>query len=366
MKSIAFFFLFVATASAQQSDYSVPKFSSGGNAFPQQGNEIIRPDSGGYLTEMNVMPLLDSGEVVLRREFSSSDYRLYKGKFSPEAFNESGNLFIFQPSESLSILDAIKMKWYKEKVKNPNDDEANVYFDNKKIYVRFFSRLFYNMKDTWRTISANNIKTGSLNIMSEPGGALIFLDGKGLGLKTPNKISEVEEGEHLISLEKDGYQQGKQSVIVLAQKSNDVHITLSPLVSNNMRTIISGNPAPEPIHVELKGKRVEMYSLCGGKQCLVDNDVKRKAFGEIICKDREAAEYYKRYLRNANPFSNFLLLGIGLGVGAIGGAMNEEAVINIGSLTLATDLVLTIVKRVRAKRAIKNAIAVFNSNTNCQ
>lgn len=157
MKINLFIFVFVAITSAQQSEYEIPGFSACGRTFPQQGNEIIIPDSGENLTEVTSMPQLSAGEFVLRRRFSATEYHLYKGRFSSGAFSESSNLFIFQRPDNISLDEVVGMKWYKEKTGNPDLDEADIYFDNKKIYIRFFSRLFYNDGTSWKIIDAINL-----------------------------------------------------------------------------------------------------------------------------------------------------------------------------------------------------------------
>jgi hypothetical protein len=214
MKSSLLFLTLVAIITAQQTEYNIPGFSSGGRAFPQQGNEIILPDSGENLTEITALPQLSGGEVVLRRRFDATEYRLYKGRFSPGAFNESNNLYIFQRPEMITINDAAEMKWYKEKTGNPDLDEADIYFDSKKMYISFLPRLFYNDGTSWKSIDAINLSgdkkksrpMGDIQITSTPAHAEIFIDGKSTGVFTPNYITDLFEGMHKVTLQLKNHQ----------------------------------------------------------------------------------------------------------------------------------------------------------------
>jgi len=54
--------------------------------------------------------------------------------------------------------------------------------------------------------------TAFLSVNTEPGGALILIDGKSVSDKSPTVIANVAAGEHLIALKKDGYVDQEQRI----------------------------------------------------------------------------------------------------------------------------------------------------------
>ncbi len=66
---------------------------------------------------------------------------------------------------------------------------------------------------------------GALEVVSRPGGARVFLDGKLIG-NTPLLLQTIPAGEHAVRLEYDGYRRWSSSVRVVAAERNRVTASL--------------------------------------------------------------------------------------------------------------------------------------------
>ena len=69
--------------------------------------------------------------------------------------------------------------------------------------------------------------TGSIQIVSSPPGAQVFLDGSDTGLLTDCTITEVDEGAHTVRLIKDGYIEEERTVSVSKKETTNVSLSLS-------------------------------------------------------------------------------------------------------------------------------------------
>lgn len=68
---------------------------------------------------------------------------------------------------------------------------------------------------------------GSIKITSEPSGAIIWLDGKNTGKKTPEILENITPGKHAVRLSLDGYMEYKGNVTVPSGKSASLNRTLT-------------------------------------------------------------------------------------------------------------------------------------------
>lgn len=68
--------------------------------------------------------------------------------------------------------------------------------------------------------------TGSINIMSDPIGANIYLNDVYTGMETPAVLLNVQLGHHLVTLKKDGYDNNINSVYVEADKTSNIDVEL--------------------------------------------------------------------------------------------------------------------------------------------
>jgi len=68
--------------------------------------------------------------------------------------------------------------------------------------------------------------TGSIHVTSTPTYAKILLDGKDTGKLTASTISNVNEGEHSVTVTKEGYESATQNVNVIAGETIEIHFDL--------------------------------------------------------------------------------------------------------------------------------------------
>ncbi len=74
-------------------------------------------------------------------------------------------------------------------------------------------------------------KYGSLVVKTTPSGATVFLDGKQRGLTTIS-IGDLKSGGHQVRVVKDGYAESAQQVQVMPYSTENIHLTLKPLVAS--------------------------------------------------------------------------------------------------------------------------------------
>jgi formylglycine-generating enzyme required for sulfatase activity len=69
---------------------------------------------------------------------------------------------------------------------------------------------------------------GSINVISDPPGATLYLDGAYVGT-TPDEMKRLDKGRYTIAVKKDGYEQHAESVIVRAGEQTNVFARLEPI-----------------------------------------------------------------------------------------------------------------------------------------
>jgi subtilisin family serine protease len=72
-----------------------------------------------------------------------------------------------------------------------------------------------------------SLPRGDVNITSTPPGSTIYLDGRVTGYATPNTLSQVPEGSHIIRLVKNRYQDWIQPVTVIADQTVYLHAKMA-------------------------------------------------------------------------------------------------------------------------------------------
>src|SRR5262245_25230539 len=78
-----------------------------------------------------------------------------------------------------------------------------------------------------RTGDAAGAATASLDVVSEPAGANVYVDGKLAG-QTPLQVSALEPGDHRVRVSKDGYLENARIVTVNAADTKVVNVKLTP------------------------------------------------------------------------------------------------------------------------------------------
>lgn len=92
--------------------------------------------------------------------------------------------------------------------------------------------LVYGRKETLKSqiekaeSEAFALTHGSISVKSDPSGAYVYLNGEKRGA-TPLVIESLEEGEYIISLKKEDYEDINQKVTVKAQKTNEIKKSLN-------------------------------------------------------------------------------------------------------------------------------------------
>ena len=100
-------------------------------------------------------------------------------------------------------------------------------------------------------ITANlQMKAGSISISSDPSEAIIYLDGKKSG-KTPEAITDLNPGTHLIEVRMDGYEEWSESVDIKADRENSL---TAKLLKPTGSIDIKSNPPEATIYLD--GERV--------------------------------------------------------------------------------------------------------------
>jgi hypothetical protein len=93
------------------------------------------------------------------------------------------------------------------------------------------------------------VLTAELTIESSPGGAQIQLDGKATGSVTPSALTQLNAGEHSITLTKDGYAVERRTIQLHAAQRTTLAIALSELQAG---VAISSEPAGASVLVDGK------------------------------------------------------------------------------------------------------------------
>lgn len=69
----------------------------------------------------------------------------------------------------------------------------------------------------------------TVKVITNPAGAAIWLDGKDTKLATPDILEDIVPGNHIISLQYDGYCEYRETILLLPDVRNVVRCTLTPV-----------------------------------------------------------------------------------------------------------------------------------------
>jgi PKD repeat protein len=69
-------------------------------------------------------------------------------------------------------------------------------------------------------------EAGSINVSSDPPGALVYVDGRAAG-ETPLMVDKLTAGDHRVRLVKDGYLENARLVTVAPKKAGELKVTLT-------------------------------------------------------------------------------------------------------------------------------------------
>ncbi len=253
--------LFVSLVYGQ---YSVEQFAVG-SAYPQAGTAILTPQSGKYLAEQSEI----SSKPLLRRRFSSSEYRLYTGLFADSAFHSKRNIQKFVRPNALNRELFYRLKLYDSQKINSVGDIHDVYFHGDTLFVVGLIRLFYCERGTWKMLEAlgtgGRKKTGDVAIRSNPSGAMIILNGESTGVTTPNYLTDVPEGECHIRVVQNECVSRDTVIQITPSEINQVNFDLRTCLGS-----VNFEGTPRGAKVILDGQVV------GTIPCRVDNLIPRQ------------------------------------------------------------------------------------------
>ena len=120
---------------------------------------------------------------------------------------------------------------------------------------------------------------GSLYVKSNPSGAKIFLDGRDLGIVTPNKIDNVLIGAHKVTIMFDNYKQENVDINVNEDEIATVYVDLSNTVikltldNNNLSLKPEGTVQLTPtVYPEFANNKSVTWSSSNTDVATVDNE----------------------------------------------------------------------------------------------
>ncbi len=118
------------------------------------------------------------------------------------------------------------------KVKMYMDYNGTSTYDGESFLANYFD--IFDTK--FQPVPSNR---GSVSISSEPTGATILLDGKNTGLNTPQTISDIQAGQHSLTLKKTGYFDYNQTFTIVSNQTTILSAVLIPTSS----LLVSSTPS---------------------------------------------------------------------------------------------------------------------------
>lgn len=194
--------LILLTCSLFSATYRIGTFNTSEVGFPILDNSVITSTrSDGELTVLKKAPTtFKNEELLMRVRFGLKNYTLYGGKINSETYNQ---LSAFRLPASITYSEAMVLKYYDSQDKMEAQDLAKVYFDGSLIYTENNAKLYFFRNDKWITLEKIEELPGRLEILSNPSGASVTIDGIRKG-KTP--LSFVMDAPTVeVSLSKQGY-----------------------------------------------------------------------------------------------------------------------------------------------------------------
>jgi len=202
---------------------------------------------------------------MLRRSFSSSEYRLYSGTFTTAHTAES-NLHSFIRPQSLTRDLFYRTKFYSRERLNASGDIAECYFHGDSLFVESFVQVSYFHNGMWQKLYSSSIenqsvaRSGDIAVTTSPSGAEIYLDGIRRGVVTPNYLTEIGAGSHTVLVNHPDFAPRETTIVVIP---NDI-VQLS-LALHSRYGSVSFSGIPQGAEVKLNGQ------VMGTVPCRVEN-----------------------------------------------------------------------------------------------
>lgn len=243
MPRLVFALLIVAAASNVRADYP-----GGSYMIPprldtavQLENDIIKGDVDSVLRRIEDISgiALRPGRVVMRKKNSAGYFGLYEGALDTTAFTGAPPLYSFPFPHWARLEDMLNHRFYREATEAIGSDEATVYFDAERVYMRTLSQLCYFRNGIWFTMSGSRKNPfGSLSVGSTPPGAELLINGTSTRMATPCTVGGLIGGVYTIEVRMAEYQFFTKRVRVVADST--VHASFE-LISDVDTVYITGD-----------------------------------------------------------------------------------------------------------------------------
>lgn len=244
MKTVFFFFLVALnavslSASFRNSDYSISSFHLVSSDLEHKKFDIIKSENDSILQSCDIVPVLKPGQIIMRQKIKNR-YDLYKGVLDTGSLKDGFlPVYVFPMPDWAQLEDIIKFRFYRLPSDKPGNDEEVVFFDNDRIYIRNFSKIYYLRNGRWSLLTGSDtLPTGSLNITSDPPGAQVFVNGKNMHRVTPCTLDGLLSGIYTIELHLSNYHFNQKSIRVV--KDSIVSATFQ-LISDMDTVYITGD-----------------------------------------------------------------------------------------------------------------------------
>jgi len=112
------------------------------------------------------------------------------------------------------------------------------------------TELVFSDKTFDYVISKVGAATGSVQFVSVPVGAEVFLDGADQGVKTPITVSNISSGAHTFTLKLAGYNDASGSVTVIGGSTVQVYMGLSPVTPTTGGLYAASMPLSAEIFID--------------------------------------------------------------------------------------------------------------------
>ncbi len=216
-------------ADFRSGNFKISSFLGSNEAPLQLENDIIKGEIDSSLLSIDSINriTLRPGQLIMRKKIRSESYGFYLGLLDTAAFSLRPPLFSFRIPQWARLEDMLRYRFYRSPTESIGSDEIIIYFDNERIYTRFFSQLYYFRNGIWFPLVGTSRKpAGSIKVNSNPSGAEVFLDGAATGKTTPCTIEGLLGGEHSLELRLPEYRFFRKSVKVIPDSTTSASFEL--------------------------------------------------------------------------------------------------------------------------------------------
>lgn len=229
-----------SVADLRNGDYSIPVFRIGQQRLSLPRTDVIISQTGDSLFEIDSLPLLRTGQVILRHRYSNR-FSFYKGILDTTAFGKKPVLYTFNIPSWAQLSDIIQYRFYRSPTDKNGNDEDDVYFDAEHIYIKHFPKIYYYRNNSWFTLDGSaDLPVGGIEIYTDPPGAQIIIDGKKTGITTPYTFNRLLAGTYNFELVLPGYNVYEKTVRIYPGNM----VTAAFELLSDMDTIYISGKAP--------------------------------------------------------------------------------------------------------------------------